>query len=272
MKLQLTRVLLIHLCLCVFVQAVHADTSLQLNARDRVTFVELLKADGQIAYLTEEKKSFVQVRENGGEYSLKYFIATEDPAAPFVNGYITSDSWMKLAFEVVEQSDGGSVEPQVFDPYRSVLEYPHYMFGEHVLPPKSRFGNGTYIFSLGFRDNSCDADGQNCQNEATLHYKITIEEIETPLLGDTNLDGKVAFDDFLTLASNFGNEVDYAVWYDGDFTQDGVVTMKDFLELSTSFGREKSMGVAAVPEPAVEIPLYSALVLLLVIRRSTHKK
>ena len=60
-----------------------------------------------------------------------------------------------------------------------------------------------------------------------------------PLLGDLDLDGTVAFADFLTLSANFGNN-DVA-WEDGDLNDDGSVSLADFLILSANFGKRRAI-------------------------------
>ena len=71
-------------------------------------------------------------------------------------------------------------------------------------------------------------------------------ELTPALLGDADLDGEVAFADFLRLSANFG---EVGSWIDGDFDGDGEVTFPDFLQLSGNFG-ETSSAIAAVPEPS----------------------
>ena len=51
--------------------------------------------------------------------------------------------------------------------------------------------------------------------------------------GDANLDGKIDFNDFQTLSSNFG-AVDVA-YAEGDFDGDGIVGFSDFVILSNNF-------------------------------------
>ena len=53
------------------------------------------------------------------------------------------------------------------------------------------------------------------------------------LPGDTDLDGKVEFDDFLKLARSFGAE---GGWADGNFSADPLVDFQDFLALARNFG------------------------------------
>ena len=59
------------------------------------------------------------------------------------------------------------------------------------------------------------------------------------MTGDTDLDGRVSFRDFLTLAAQFG---DSGGWADGDFDGDGFVGFEDFLLLVSHFG----MATAAI--------------------------
>ena len=58
-----------------------------------------------------------------------------------------------------------------------------------------------------------------------------------PLPGDANIDYRVDFQDFLSLAANFGKPD--AVWSDGDFDADGTVSFKDFVILASSFGSRR---------------------------------
>lgn len=64
--------------------------------------------------------------------------------------------------------------------------------------------------------------------------------------GDLNGDGEVAFNDFLTLSSNYGaTNVPYS---DGDIDCNGEVGFPDFLTLSGNFGQTAE--AQAVPEPS----------------------
>ena len=56
------------------------------------------------------------------------------------------------------------------------------------------------------------------------------------LIGDLNGDGKVGFDDFLTLSGNFGEKVDTRA--EGDLTGDCQVGFDDFLMLSANYGKQ----------------------------------
>ena len=54
--------------------------------------------------------------------------------------------------------------------------------------------------------------------------------------GDANLDGKVDFQDFLSLANNFGRDDHWISWRTGDLNGDGRVDFADFLILARNFG------------------------------------
>ena len=76
--------------------------------------------------------------------------------------------------------------------------------------------------------------------------------------GDANHDNTVNFNDLLTLAQHYGQS--NAHWEDGDFNFDGMVNFNDLLALAQNYGSSVSFsppaaGVAAVPEPAMVLPL-----------------
>ena len=75
--------------------------------------------------------------------------------------------------------------------------------------------------------------------------EVWITDLKETKPGDTNLDGSVDFEDFLTLSANFGGDGD---WSQGDFNADGSVTFPDFLILSGNFG-PSAAAVQSVPEP-----------------------
>ena len=171
-------------------------------------FRDLLQKEDGTGYLTPEKKSFAKATQDGEEFNLEFFMHAEDFAAPTLRGRVNAeDSWVILGFELLDQSGSASIK-RTFDPYISSLERDHYMFGEHVLRPDD------YAFWIEMSDASCDANNQNCSNEASLKYQITVRAIEPPIPGDANLDGKVAFDDFLILSANYFHEEWRGAWFE----------------------------------------------------------
>ena len=88
--------------------------------------------------------------------------------------------------------------------------------------------------------------------------------VRAVLKGDTNLDGTVAFGDFLLLSSGFGGEGD---WSSGDFDGDGFTGFPDFLALSSNFGRSEPEPANSVPEPSAIFLLALGNILALRMRR-----
>ena len=78
-----------------------------------------------------------------------------------------------------------------------------------------------------------DDDGSVDEGDLTLH----IESILGTRRGDANLDGKVDFTDFLTIAASFGNED--VGWSDGSFDTNSIVDFGDFLLLADNFGFDR---------------------------------
>ena len=95
-----------------------------------------------------------------------------------------------------------------------------------------------------------------------------LREIEEPLVGDANLDGKVAFDDFLIVSKNF-DRVEFLTngWFGGDFGFNGIVSIDDFMGLSQNFGKTKEPGIATIPEPSIGTWFGLALLLFLLRRK-----
>lgn len=57
------------------------------------------------------------------------------------------------------------------------------------------------------------------------------------LAGDANMDGKVSFADYITLANNFAQT---GKWQNGDFNNDYQVTFADYIALANNFGQSTS--------------------------------
>lgn len=79
-----------------------------------------------------------------------------------------------------------------------------------------------------------------------------LDEAQT-INGDTDLDGEVAFPDFLTLSGNFGETGSAATWTLGNVDCDDEIAFPDFLLLSGNFGNAPlvpNSTSASVPEPA----------------------
>ena len=105
-----------------------------------------------------------------------------------------------------------------------------------------------------------DVNGDG-ETDLADHAELVTQVIGTSL-GDANLDGEVAFDDFLALSTEFGKDGN---WAQGDFDANGKIEFADFLLLSENFGA--SPAVASVPEPSGLISCLSIMLGLLALRR-----
>ena len=105
-----------------------------------------------------------------------------------------------------------------------------------------------------------DLNRDRLVDASDVHFWIT--DLKSTYVGDTNLDGEVKFDDFLTLSANFGQA---GGWAEGDFNADEIVNFPDFLALSANFGSVAAgnASAAAVPEPTASgIALFGLLGLI----------
>jgi len=107
-------------------------------------------------------------------------------------------------------------------------------------------GTSGGIWSIGYADGNADgAVGGAGPNQIV---------ISAQLVADANEDGKVDFDDLLTLAQNLGSTA--ADWVHGDFNFDGVVDFNDLLLFAQNNG--KTNGNTPL---AIELPAAAGLVL-----------
>ena len=113
-------------------------------------------------------------------------------------------------------------------------------------------------------DVAFDLSGDGTVDAADINAWLGLKsEGGTPILaGDTDLDGNVAFSDFLQLSDNFGDA--NTTWSQGNFDGQGGTAFPDFLALSANFGA--TAGTQAVPEPN-GLHFFFALSLLLTLRR-----
>ena len=84
-------------------------------------------------------------------------------------------------------------------------------------------------------DDSFDLNRDGVIDSDDLDFLV--EDIIGTKAGDTELDGRVDFADFLQFAANFGDEA--ATWSEGDFNGDGKVNFQDFIILASNFGFER---------------------------------
>ncbi len=105
--------------------------------------------------------------------------------------------------------------------------------------------------------NPLDCSGDGVVDAADLACVSTIEDRDAvlaaipTLAGDLDGNGDVAFQDFLVLSANFGQ--DLPSYTDGNIDLVGGVAFADFLVLSANFGKvpeAAGAAAAAVPEPS----------------------
>ena len=110
----------------------------------------------------------------------------------------------------------------------------------------------------------------NLDNEVSaLDVAFFLDEYGTSA-GDANLDGAIAFDDFLILSSNFGASEE-VLWSTGDFDCSGGVEFADFLLLSANFGQGVAVRPVPEPRPGVLISFSTIFTIFLTRRHSRHK-
>ena len=103
-----------------------------------------------------------------------------------------------------------------------------------------------------------DLNGDGSSDLADLTFWV--EELAGTFPGDANLNGEVAFNDFLTLSNNFGAQD--ADWSMGDFDCSRTVAFADFLTLANNFGKKGSASLSSVPEPGSRSLLSFALIMV----------
>ena len=123
--------------------------------------------------------------------------------------------------------------------------------------------NNALSFQVSIPPGDCNGDGIIDAKDfecACIAGDLQAILAATGLLeGDFNGDGSVAFDDFLRLSANFGDQV--SSYIDGDVDCSGTVDFDDFSALAINFGKGVDCSVAAVPEPsAIALMLVGLLV------------
>ena len=129
-----------------------------------------------------------------------------------------------------------------------------------LAPPPTHSGKGIFRYvqvatepitrGISFDGISFDCNGDglldvldaDCVTSASLAGMLSAANL---VQGDTDGDGRVDFDDFVTLSNHFGSPGKYT---DGDFDVSGKVDFDDFVILSRNFGQSSAVA-SAVPEP-----------------------
>ena len=190
----------------------------------------------------------VVATENG--YIVDLHLDGPDPITPtFFFSIISPESWIEVDFRRGFRSGAiSAVTDGFFNPYGGRTQ--DQLIGLHLLAPSQR----PYGGSLVQRDRCFHTpDWDLCSESGSIHFEMIVREIDPPLPGDANLDGMVAFDDFLRLANNFSPtrwSKERPGWFNGDFTLNGYVEFDDFQILAANYGAVRETAAVAVPEPA----------------------
>ena len=108
---------------------------------------------------------------------------------------------------------------------------------------------------LGIASDEFDLNEDGAVDDADR--AVWIERAALTVLGDTDLNRKVDFTDFLQLSHHYGQT---GTWATGDFNGDGTVDFPDFLALSRNYQRTDI--ATAVPEPDSHVLLIVSLFIL----------
>ncbi len=131
-------------------------------------------------------------------------------------------------------------------------------------------GNGTVdVNDIDALCSQISSDGNGAAFDLTGDGVVNGDDLASFLeqtgtvTADFNLDGEVAFSDFLVLSTNFGGTD--LTWSQGDVDCNGAVQFADFLTLSANFGA--TAAAHAVPEPNGAMLVTLGLLVGLVTRR-----
>lgn len=115
------------------------------------------------------------------------------------------------------------------------------------------YKGNTHVVDLGWAGLSCNSDRAVTTDDLdciTMDRLPDLLDAVGLLAGDFDLNGSVNFNDFLTLANNFGNDQLGGVYTNGDADLNDSIEFRDFLTLATNFGTTRGAATAAVPEPS----------------------
>jgi hypothetical protein len=90
--------------------------------------------------------------------------------------------------------------------------------------------------AISSESNQCRFDLNSDQILDLNDAYVLVEDIMRTRVGDLDLDGRVAIDDFLVLSSNFGKSRRSIGWADGDLDGNRRIDFTDFLRLASNYG------------------------------------
>ena len=101
------------------------------------------------------------------------------------------------------------------------------------------------VVNAGSNDLSFDLTDDDLVNEDDRTAWVT--NVAMTFFGDADINGSVAFNDFVTLSNNFNGE---GGWTDGNFDGKDTIGFNDFVILSNNFGQTTIRDISVVPEPS----------------------
>ena len=185
----------------------------------------------------------------------------------FVNGIVQENFNFDYLDPAASHSVRLGIRPESNDAYDAgdVINFALIVDGATLVSDSFTFEEELFgdLGDIGFSSNNFDARHiDNLVVSANSDpFSAGCEPINS-LAGDLNGDNSVAFDDFLVLSANFGQETES--YSDGDIDCNGTVAFADFLALSANFGG--TIETQAVPEPTART-MVLPLVLLACVRR-----
>lgn len=155
-------------------------------------------------------------------------------------GALNPNEFTDFTFEIPDEVDNLILRFEAFSTFpNEVLGIDNVrVFTGEALPPNPLDCNG---------DGAVDNGDIACATADTIGDTLAAAGA---VPGDIDLNGEVAFADFLTLSANFGNAEAAGVYANGDIDLNGAIEFADFLTISANFGSTAGTGAAQVPEPS----------------------
>lgn len=213
------------------VSPVGADELAELSAR-RVSLTERVDAGEVTTELMQETAAFVtEVRERilasndwdgmSDELTRGYAAILKLQMADYSIAGLQASVESLVADEVIDNATGAELNNRYSDAIARLAA--------------GDFAGAVEQLERMADDASATPIGELMQLSDRTRFIASWIRVDEPvrLPGDINLDGRVAFDDFLILSNHYGKP---GSWADGDLDGSGLVDFADFLMLSGNFG------------------------------------
>ena len=191
-----------------------------------------------------------------------------NPAGATTSMLKGTNGTQQVGYYTLQQSVGGGLPPP--DPHPAVWSSTANA-QELPLPAAYPYGIAEAIDSDGNIVGGASTVAPTVPGQ--LNFQVALLWTPHRLPGDANFDGKVGFDDLVTVARNYGQNNPEFGWVDGDFLDEGRVGFDDLLMVARNYGStaptaaqlaqftpafrgDIERAFAQVPEPA-ELPMLS---------------